>query len=185
MRVWRVAGTAHADEHLLVDVYGLTPGTDLAAVLGCTSPINAGPQFEVLQAALHHLVTWGDRRCRPRPQPCLELASADPAAIARDHLGLAIGGISTLSSMSPVAVLSGDAVAGAPGFCALFGSTVPFDEATLARLYPGATRVPRCVRGRRSSRRSTPALCWKRTPTTCAPPRCDGWNNSGCRPTAR
>ena len=166
--MWEVAGTAHADEHLLVDVYGLTPGTDLAAVLGCTSPINAGPQFEVLQAALHHLVRWVTDDVPPPSAPRLELAATDPAALAQDELGLAIGGIRTPLVDVPVAILSGDAVKGAPGFCVLFGSTVPFDEATLARLYRAATVYLDAFKTSLQGEIER-VSCWRRTPTTCAP----------------
>ncbi len=138
VKVWETAGTAHADEYLLVEVYNLGADSDLAAIVSCSAPLNAGPQHEVLQAAVHALVAWVSDGTLPPVAPRLELASSDPPVIARDEYGIAIGGIRTPLVDVPVAVLSGDKVEGATGFCALFGSTSPLDAATLAELYPNA-----------------------------------------------
>ena len=54
----------------------------------------------------------------------------------RDELGIARGGIRTPWVDAPSAVLSGDP-AGGEGFTFLFGKTLPFEPALLARLYPG------------------------------------------------
>jgi hypothetical protein len=56
--------------------------------------------------------------------------------IARDEHGNALGGIRTPYVDVPVSALSGEPVAGAPPVCQSFGTTTPFDAATLARLYP-------------------------------------------------
>ncbi len=136
VKVWETAGTAHADAYLLVEVYGLGADSDLASIVNCPAPLNAGPQHEVLQAAIHALVAWVVDGSAPPTAPRLELASNDPPVIARDERGIALGGIRTPLVDVPVAVLSGDMIAGASGFCILFGSTTPFDAATLASLYP-------------------------------------------------
>lgn len=136
VKVWETAGTAHADEYLLVEVYGLGADSDLASIVNCPAPLNAGPQHEILQAALHALVAWVADGSVPPTAPRLQLLSKDPPVIARDERGIALGGIRTPLVDVPVAVLSGDMTAGASGFCALFGSTTPFDAATLASLYP-------------------------------------------------
>ena len=47
-----------------------------------------------------------------------------------------MGGIRTPFVDVPVSALSGDPVPGSPPLCQTFGSTTPFDAATLARLYP-------------------------------------------------
>lgn len=75
------------------------------------------------------------RRYAPSARPALQLAVSDPPRIARDRLGNALGGVRTPLVDVPVAALSGDAVPGASRMCALFGSTVPFDAATLVDLY--------------------------------------------------
>ncbi len=133
IRGWEVAGTAHADRFLLEEVYGLADTGDLAALLSCTAPLNAGPHSEVLQAGFHHLVEWAAGGDPPPSSPRLEM---DGDAIARDERGNALGGIRTPLVDAPVATLSGDPVPGAGGFCFLFGFTTPFDDATIAELYP-------------------------------------------------
>jgi hypothetical protein len=138
IKVWETAGTAHADAYLLEKVYNLGADSDLAAIVNCPAPLNAGPQHELLQAAVHHLVAWVAEDTEPPTAPRLELADNDPPTIARDERGIALGGIRSPLVDVPVAVLSGDMVEGATGFCSLFGSTTPFDAAALAELYPTA-----------------------------------------------
>jgi hypothetical protein len=55
--------------------------------------------------------------------------------IARDSLGNALGGVRTPAVDVPIAALSGEAPPGASILCSLFGSTVPFDAATLVDMY--------------------------------------------------
>ncbi len=139
IRGWEVAGTAHADAFLLEEVYGLGVGADLAGILNCPVPLNAGPQHEVLQAALHHLVVWAADGTLPPTSPRIELTASTPPAIARDADGNALGGIRTPLVDVPIAALSGDPAAEAgQGFCFLFGSTTPFDKAELTGRYPTA-----------------------------------------------
>ena len=70
----------------------------------------------------------------PPSAPPLHLSSPLPPKIA-DDLGNALGGVRTPLVYVPVAAVSGDAAPGASRICALFGSTVPFDDATLVGLY--------------------------------------------------
>ncbi len=136
LKVWEVAGTAHADAYLLVEVYHLGESANLSSLVNCPAPLNSGPQHEVLQAALHHLTTWVAGGAPPPSSARFEVASVDPPTLSRDNRGIAIGGIRTPLVDVPVAALSGDLVAGAAGFCVLFGSTTPFDSATLKSMYP-------------------------------------------------
>ena len=53
--------------------------------------------------------------------------------IQRDAHGNALGGVRTAANDVPTATLSG--VVDDSIICALFGSTVPFDHATLVKLY--------------------------------------------------
>jgi hypothetical protein len=131
IRTWEVAGTAHADAYL-VGAY--------AHLIGCDFPVNRGPHHEVAQAALHALVRWVDEGTPPPAAPSIELASGSPPVIARDGYGNALGGVRTPDVDVPVAVLSGDAPADASELCILFGSTLPFDGATLRRLYGDEAR---------------------------------------------
>jgi hypothetical protein len=149
-RLWEVAGAAHADTYLLVASAaddGNLPPAELARLLAPTdsvygmkmgAPLNAGPQQHyVLQAALAQLDRWAAGGPPPPSAPRLELAPAGGASpFALDRDGLARGGLRTPWVDAPTAVLSGLGQSG-PEFAFLFGTTRPFDAATLARLYPG------------------------------------------------
>ena len=126
VRIWEVAGTAHADAYLV---------GAFAAMLGCDFTVNEGPQHFVLQAALEALDRWIVRGIPPPTAPPLRLATTDPPVIARDDLGNALGGVRTPAVDVPIAALSGEAPPGASTLCSLFGSTVLFDDATLVELY--------------------------------------------------
>ncbi len=134
LRLWEVAGTSHADAYLLEKVYGLTAGSDFGALLNCDAPVNAGPHFEVISAAFHHLVAWVVDGTPPPEAPRIDTTDDDPAEVVRDADGLATGGIRTPAVDVPTAVLSGEGQTGG-GFCGLFGTTFPFDQAELARRY--------------------------------------------------
>jgi hypothetical protein len=148
LRLWEIAGAAHADTYLLVasgsDDGSLEPAA-FAKLLAPTTelfgmktsrPINAGPQQHyVLQAALAHLDRWTAGGAPPPEAPRLELGGgASPLAL--DALGIAKGGIRSPWVDAPTAVLSGFGQSGAE-FAFLFGTTRPFDADALARLYPG------------------------------------------------
>ena len=149
-RSWEVAGTAHGDAYQLGigdsdDGSGAADAALFAAmsdppssvyfgVITCESPINAGPQTYVLRAALAALDRWSRSGEPPPAMPRLELA-ADGSGYELDPSGNARGGIRTPQVDVPVAVLSGLGQDG-ESFCSLFGTTVPFDAATLAERHP-------------------------------------------------
>jgi hypothetical protein len=148
LRLWEVAGTAHDDAYGLsvgpddpgeaaLDTTYLPPVTSVFGVINCALPINQGPQHYVLNAALRRLNRWVRKgKVSGGPiAPRLEVSAGPPPEIQRDAFGNALGGIRTPQVDVPIATLSG---LGQPpgGFCAIFGTTVPFDAATLASLYP-------------------------------------------------
>jgi hypothetical protein len=147
VRLWEIAGTAHDDAYGLaagpddpgpaaLDTTYLPPVTSIFGVLMCDRPINAGPQHYVTSAAFWRLNRWARTgRARGASAPRLEIAPGTPAALARDGFGNALGGIRTPQVEVPIAALSGLGQSGG-GFCALFGTTTPFDALTLATLYP-------------------------------------------------
>jgi hypothetical protein len=148
VRLWEVAGTAHDDVYGLsagpndpgkaaLDTTYLPPVTSIFGVINCSAPINAGPQHYVLNAAVARLDRWVRKgRVKGGPiSPRLEIAPGPPPTIVRDAFGNALGGIRTPQVDVPIATLSGLGQTGG-GFCGLFGTTLPFDDATLASLYP-------------------------------------------------
>ncbi len=126
IRTWEVAGTSHAD------AFELGPA---AGVLGCTTPVNDGPQHTVVQAAFTAFDKWVDHGTPPPSPPPFRLASTDPAKLALDDHGNVIGGVRTPAVDVPVSTLSGAAPPGSSEICGLFGSAMPFSPATLASLY--------------------------------------------------
>jgi len=147
VRTWEMAGTAHDDAYGLsvgpgdpgpaaTDTTYLPPVTSIFGIFTCDAPINAGPQHYIASAALWRLNRWARTgRAHGASAPQLRVTAGDPPTIERDGFGNAIGGIRTPQVDVPVATLSGLGQTGA-AFCGLFGTTVPFDAATLAGLYP-------------------------------------------------
>ena len=129
IRLWEVAGTAHADRSLV---------GDLADTLDCGAPINDGPQGYVVRSALRALDEWVRTGDAPPVAPRLEVdTSAGSPRIRRDANGLALGGIRTAPVDAPVSALSGDpGSADASIICLLLGSARPLTAAQLAALYP-------------------------------------------------
>jgi len=142
-RIWEVAGTAHADTY--TTVVGLNDRGDSPSAAdliitsqpvdggpSCGAPINSGPQHFVLKAAVVALNRWVRDGTLPPSAPRLETMGS---RLVRDEHGNARGGIRTPQVDVPIATLSGEGQAGEI-FCLLFGTTVPFDAAKLAALYP-------------------------------------------------
>ena len=126
IRTWEIAGTSHADAY--------TVGA-AASILGCTTPVNSGPQHEVVQAAFTAFDKWVNNGTPPPSPPPFTLSSTHPAALGLDTHGNVIGGVRTPAVDVPVSTLSGAPAAGANTICGLFGSTVAFTPAQLASLY--------------------------------------------------
>ncbi len=127
-RLWEVAGTSHADAHLLGAI---------ASTVDCGAPINNGPMHVVAKAAFRGLETWVRAGTAPPVAPRIEVDGPDGGtkAVRRDGDGIALGGIRTPPVDVPVDVLSG-----APGpkqdlICLLLGSTTPLPAERLAALY--------------------------------------------------
>lgn len=137
-----MAGTAHTDTYtLLVGSTDLGDSPDAAKLvvtlpgLPCFAPINSGPQHFVLKAALTALHRWVRNGTLPPPAPRLSVVAGPPVAIVRDAYGNARGGIRTPQVDVPIATLSGEPQIGS-NVCALFGVTLPFNDAALRSLYP-------------------------------------------------
>jgi hypothetical protein len=146
LRVWEIAGTAHADNYTIQVAPIDTGSAALADIVAAYAPtnvlmgqeldhcINFAPQHHyVLQAALSQLCDWV-RTGRPPPSAApLELIGGQPIL---DALGLAQGGVRTPWVDVPIAQTSG--VGGDEStMSSIFGSGGQFDAATVRRLYPG------------------------------------------------
>jgi Alpha/beta hydrolase domain len=126
IRTWEIAGTSHADAYFVGSA---------ASILGCTTPVNSGPQHNVVQAAFTAFDKWVDNGTPPPSPPPFRLSSTQPATLALDAHGNVIGGVRTPAVDVPVSTLSGAPPTGASPICALFGSTVAFTPTQLTSLY--------------------------------------------------
>jgi hypothetical protein len=129
-RLWEVAGTAHADAHLL---------GPSAKYLDCGGPINNGAMHIVAKAALRALTIWLRTGRGPVTAPSIDVAPGATPQIRRNADGIALGGIRTPPVDVPVAALSGAPGPNPSTICLLLGSTKPFSAARLAQLYPSRT----------------------------------------------
>ncbi|KQW48988.1 hypothetical protein ASC77_09755 [Nocardioides sp. Root1257] len=113
LRLWEVAGAAHADAFQI---------GGFESFLGCPDPVNRGQQAYVVRAALRWLESWargGD------PAPSAPRLSIVDGAFELDEVGNVVGGVRTPVVDAPADVLSGYAAPDASPICALFGRTLP------------------------------------------------------------
>jgi hypothetical protein len=125
-RLWEVAGTAHADAHLLGPI---------ADNIDCGTPINNGAMHVVAKAALRHLDTWVRTSNAPPKAQRIQVTGGDAPEARRDANGIALGGIRTPPVNVPVDVLSGVPGPNPELICILLGSTTPLPDARLAERY--------------------------------------------------
>jgi hypothetical protein len=157
-RLWEVAGTAHADAYLvkhfpddngswasdLVQFAAMTAPPSSITIgtfsLSCPVAFNTGQQHYVFQAALSALTDWTRKGKAPRSMPRLEVnTSTTPPSYVKDSVGNVRGGIRNPAVDAPIAVLSGLPPAApvvVPGFCVLFGQTIPLSPLQISALYP-------------------------------------------------
>jgi len=146
IRVWEMAGTAHADLYAVVAGVSDTGNDPSIAnvvevsspypgIIECALPINAGPQHFIAKAAIHQLDKWVRIGVPPKPAPRLEI-TGDPPEFVLDAQGNVKGGVCTPYVDVPIARLSGLGQPEVSIITALFGTTKLFDKVTLSRLYP-------------------------------------------------
>lgn len=139
---WEIAGQAHVDQHLRDSREPLElrdRGTSSEATLAptCGIPtigtrVTAGA---VVGQAFQELVPWITRREEPPSAPELQTTSLSPIVLARNSLGLALGGIQLSQVSVPTAVNVGTN-SGPPGSaCVRWGYYVPFPVSQLDSLY--------------------------------------------------
>jgi hypothetical protein len=132
LRLWEVAGSAHADRSLV---------GDFEEILGCAEPVNRGQQRFVVRGALRHLVDWSAGGPPPPTADRLVIEDGDAPARAErcfgtDDLGNVLGGVRTPCVDAAVEVLSGLCDPDASRVCRLFGRTVAVAPTVLRARYP-------------------------------------------------
>jgi Alpha/beta hydrolase domain len=126
-RLWEVAGTAHADAHLLASY---------AQYTNCAVPMNNGALHVVAKAGLRALTSWVRTGKAPPTAPRIEVTAGPPPQVSRDGNGIVVGGIRTPPVDVPVAALSGSPGPNPSTICLLLGSTNALPAERLAQLYP-------------------------------------------------
>jgi len=139
LRSWEVAGAAHFDYYsqLGTQPIGARDGIVAAPVSCVYPPYSRIPFYQVGRAVIDNLVRWVKYGIPPASAPPIELDMTPPDPIARDSYGNALGGIRLSQHDVPTATNTGLNLPPYPqSFCIFFGTHIPFDEATLAALYP-------------------------------------------------
>lgn len=153
-RQWEVAGSSHVDVPFEVEyarVRHLREGLPIADAAprdpGCELPAHSRVPFrDVMDAAYEHMVTWIRDDVPPPVAPPLQVKRMMPELeFARDAYGNVLGGIRLAAHAVPTAKNTG-MNSGTNGFCFLYGSHEPFDQATLKRLYPDHAAYVQAVR---------------------------------------
>ena len=153
-RQWEVAGSSHVDIPFEIEwakVRNLRDGLPLAEAAardpGCALPAHSRVPFrDVMNAAFEHLVVWIEDDVAPPVAPPLQVARMMPTLeFARDEHGNILGGIQLAAHAVPTATNTG-MNSGTSGFCFLYGSHEPFDQATLRALYPDHAGYVNAVR---------------------------------------
>ncbi len=142
LRTWEVAGASHGDWKLITDYgrlrirdIGTAPGGYPGTPQTCDLPSGSRiPQHMVQSTVYDHVAGWVADGTPPPSAPPITLTDDIPPTVARDDLGLGLGGIRLAQQEAPVRINSG--LNSGPGFCFLDGSSVPVDDATLAQWYP-------------------------------------------------
>jgi hypothetical protein len=128
IRVWVVTGSTHSEQYsLLSRAAFLLRDLNLPAVDACETPARSRVEIRfVYNAAVEALARWNKTGSAPAHGPPLTFVGD---TLQRDAAGNALGGIRLAEMAVPVAVNSAL-------LCGLGGTHVPFDAATLNRLYP-------------------------------------------------
>jgi hypothetical protein len=154
-RHWEVTGASHSSRRTSMNAGPLTKRDHVErAVANCTYPTYPRVPMNYAMAAVYdHMTAWVQKGVKPPIASRMEVdvppADAAPAAppaagapparppgavIKRDARGNALGGI-RMGEVDPAIALNSGANGGS-GFCNLYGRFEPFDDATLASLYP-------------------------------------------------
>jgi len=144
-RTWEVAGTSHVDQHLRasrepLELRDRLTSAEAALAPQCVVPSigTRVPTTYVLASAFELLVRWVRQHLAPPSAPPIDVLHfgppGQPSVIARDSLGLALGGIRLSELAVPTAYNIG--TNHGPGACPRWGYSTPFDIGMLNHLYP-------------------------------------------------
>jgi hypothetical protein len=136
-RRWEAAGAAHLGFDVQQGIAPLQTRDNIPSPLTPCDlpPLSRIPATFVLNSATDHLIRWVKDNIQPPTAPEIALTTlGPPVVVARDRFGNALGGIRLSQHAVPTATNTG--VNSGPGFCRLYGSFQPFDNATLDALYP-------------------------------------------------
>ncbi|WP_380167770.1 alpha/beta hydrolase domain-containing protein [Jannaschia sp. R86511] len=139
LRTWEVSGASHGDWKLITDYgrlrirdVGTAPGGYPGTPQTCAAPSGSRiPQHMVQSTLYDHVAAWLADGTAPPSAPPIQLTGG---TVARDELGLGLGGIRLAQQDVPQRLNSG--LNTGLGFCFLDGGSVPVDDATLASWYP-------------------------------------------------
>jgi hypothetical protein len=126
-RLWELAGSPHADVHLV--------GENTVALADCGIEVNDGPMHIVAKAGLRSLIRWVEDGEPPAEAPRLEVVEGDEPGIQRDRDGIAVGGIRPPPVGVPVRVLSSEPGPSREPICLILGSSTPLSAERLGELY--------------------------------------------------
>ncbi|HEX5007708.1 MAG TPA: alpha/beta hydrolase domain-containing protein, partial [Hyphomonadaceae bacterium] len=166
-RHWEITGASHSSRRTSMNAGPLTKRDHVErAAANCTYPTYPRVPMNYAMAAVYdHMTAWVQKAKLPPiaprmdvdPPPAIAPAAAPAAAggaapsarppgatIKRDARGNALGGIRMGEVDPPIALNSG--ANGGSGFCGLYGRYEPFDDATLASLYPSHSAYVDAVR---------------------------------------
>lgn len=132
-RHWEIAGTSHSSRRTSMNAGPLTKRDHVErAAANCTYPTYPRvPMNYALAAVYDHMTAWVQDGTLPPIAPRMEV---EGDVIKRDARGNALGGI-RLAEFDPAVAINSGANTG-DGFCRLYGRYEPFDDATIASLYP-------------------------------------------------
>ena len=149
LRVWELAGAAHADGYLFNGAFrddGKRSAEELAKIfvpstntpgIKVDKPYNTGqPHHYVLEAVLAAIDRWVRTGRAPASTAVIGVNPGAPLSFVLDANGNALGGVRTPWTDVPTMKLSG--IGNSGSFTAsLVGTSEPYDLAKLAALYPG------------------------------------------------
>lgn len=142
-RHWEVAGSSHVDQHLrdsrepleLRD-RGISSEANLAPTCGIPTIGTRVATKDVVGAAFDELVPWITKGKLPPSAPEMETTSlGPPTVLARNSLGLALGGIQLSQVAVPTALNVGTNTGPTGSACVRWGYWVPFSVSQLDSLY--------------------------------------------------